>query len=336
MNGGQIATRGFLLQTLIALLDILDSPDQVKTLRLEPATDDDKTDFVVEYRDGRKKAVQVKSSQNQIGLPAAKAWARKLKMDLIADEYELCLIGPCSGDLTRRSDIAGVKLPVPKSLDVKAMFDQASHRLDLHFHRNRVNSGSPVFRELIIDGLIGRLSTYSTKGTPLDSSEWMAVFDSWTSAVREHALEVLKEQFGNGTLTDVDSLKEYSAQFDRAALQDSLRGCGDYKNFSAALTELVELLNTGRIRGEFVTKRRADFANPKWRDLLGSVYHEVRRLREWYSELVRLGHIDEATCTCNFPKHSIYADFEARKRNIINCMNELLQDANLPTIQGVS
>ena len=68
MNGGQVATRGFLLQTLIALLDTLGSLAQIKSLRLEPSTDEDKTDFVLEYTNGRKKAVQVKSSQNQIGL----------------------------------------------------------------------------------------------------------------------------------------------------------------------------------------------------------------------------------------------------------------------------
>ena len=78
------------------------------------------------------------------------------------------------------------------------------------------------------------------------------------------------------------------------------------------------------------------FANSNWKEQLRDVYHEVRGLREWYTELVRSGHIDESTCTCNFPKHSIYFDFEAKKRNIVDRLNELLRDAELPTIRGVS
>lgn len=336
MNGGQVATRGFLVQTLIALLDTLNSLDKIKTLRLEPSTDDDKTDFVLEYNDGRKKAVQVKSSQNQIGLPAVKKWASKLKADFVADEYELVLIGPVSGDLTKLDSVEGVKLPIPRSLDVKSMFEQASHRLDLYFHWNQMSSGSPVFRELVVDGLIGRLSAYSTAGTPLVGSELAKLFEGWANEVKQQVSHEIEKRFGNGTLTDVDAIKEYSAQFDRAALQDSLRGCGSYKKFSDALSELVELLNTGKMRGQVVTKRRADFANPEWKDILDVVYHEVRGLREWYTELVRSNQIDEATCSCNFHKQSVYAEFEAKKRRIIDRLNELLCDAKLPTIRGVS
>lgn len=127
MNGGQVATRGFLLQTLIALWDVLGDIDKVESMRLEPATEDDKTDLVIEYVGGRKKAVQVKSSQNQIGLPSVKKWVQKLKADLPADEYELRLIGPVSGDLAKVTDVDGVAIPTPKSLDVKGMFEQATH-----------------------------------------------------------------------------------------------------------------------------------------------------------------------------------------------------------------
>jgi hypothetical protein len=158
MNGGQVATRGFLIQTLIALLDVLDSLDKIKTIRLEPSTDDDKTDFVVEYKDGRKKAVQVKSSQNQIGTPAVKKWAAKLKADLSTDDYELVLVGPVSSELAKLNSVDGVTLPTPKSLDVRAMFEQASHRLDLYFHKSQTYSGSPMFRELVVEALIGNCS----------------------------------------------------------------------------------------------------------------------------------------------------------------------------------
>lgn len=39
-------------------------------------------------------------------------------------------------------------------------------------------------------------------------------------------------------------------------------------------------------------------------------------MREWYTEWVRWGQFDESTCACNFPKHSIYAEFETKKTSL--------------------
>jgi hypothetical protein len=333
MNGGQVATRGFLLQTLITVFEILDSLDRINSVRLEPSTDKDKTDFVIEYTDGRKKAVQVKSSQNQIGLPAVRKWARSLKSDLDADEYELILIGPCSGEVTKRTDTDGVKLPIPKSLDVEGMLQQASHRLDKYAHRNQMGNYSPICRELMVDALLGKLSAYSAAGSAMNISDLEEVFRDWQNEAEEKARQEVQRQFGDGTLTDLDALKEYSAHFDRAALQDSLNGCGSYKKFADALGELIELLNTGRVRGRFVAKRRADFANDKWRSGLGDVYHEVREMRELYTLLVRSGEIDEAACTCGFGHKSSHSNFETKKRMIVRRLNDVLADAGLPTIR---
>lgn len=333
MNGGQVATRGFLLQTLIALLDVLLNMDQIESLRLEPATNEDKTDFVIEYKDGRKKAVQVKSSKNQIGLASVKTWARNLRADLIADDYELCLIGPCSGEITKLLEVEGVKLPTPKSLDVKGMLEQASHRLDVYLHKTRLGVGSPTIRELIVEGLVGKLSAYSTSGSHITSDEMVNIFKEWIAFAEEQANQDVKKRYGDGTLTDVDALREYSAQFDRAAIQDSLRGCWNYRRFGESLGELIELLNTGKVGGQVVTKRRADFGCVKWRNGLTDVYHEVRRLRELYSSLVKTGEIDEATCGCKC-SHSVVEDFEDRKRRITLLLNGVLDDAGIPPIRG--
>lgn len=335
MNGGQIATRGFLLQTLVALLDILTDIEKVESLTLEPSTGDDKTDFVIRYVGGKTKAAQVKSSQNQIGLPAAKKWARKLKADFTADEYELCLIGPCSGDLSKASVVEGVKLPVPKSLDIAGMLEQACHRLDTYLNKNGIDSGSPAFRERMVEGLIGKLSAYSTAGIPITGTQVKEIFGDWRVAAEELAINDLKAKYGNGTLTDVDALKEYSAHFDRAALQDTLHGCWSYKRFAETLGELIELLNTGTVRGKFIAKRRSNFARQEWKDGLADVYHSVRELRECYTKLVRSGQIDEESCGCNCPA-DVVADFENRKRSIIVLLNRVLNDASLPSLKPLN
>jgi hypothetical protein len=130
-------------------------------------------------------------------------------------------------------------------------------------------------------------------------------------------------------------LKEYSAQFDRAALQDSLRSCGSYKKFAETLGDLISFLNTGSVQGRALTKRRADFNNPAWRKSLEALYHEVRGLRGLYTSLVRSGEIDEEKCTCEFRQHSMCQAFEAKKQAVIDRLNAVLTEANLPAIRGV-
>lgn len=197
-----------------------------------------------------------------------------------------------------------------------------------------MTTGSPLLREFIVEGLVGKLSAYSTSGTPLSRVELENVFREWVDSVEQHAIHDLKSKYGDGTLTDVDALKEYAAQFDRAALQDSLRNCWCYKRFGESLGELISVVNTGKVKGRFVTKRRADFGNQKWRAGLDNVYHEVRSLRELYSSLVRSGDIDEATCGCKCPQ-PIVVDFEDRKRRIVRLLNEVLVEAGIPSIRGI-
>jgi hypothetical protein len=157
----------------------------------------------------------------------------------------------------------------------------------------------------------------------------------WKQDAEQDALREIESASGDKGPSDVEALKEYSAQFDRAALQDSLRSCGSYKKFAEALGDLIGLLNTGAVQGRTLTKRRADFDNPAWRKSLETLYHEVRGLRGLYTGLVRSGEIDEEKCACGFRNHSMYHDFEAKKQEIIDQLNALLTEANLPKIRGV-
>jgi len=136
--------------------------------------------------------------------------------------------------------------------------------------------------------------------------------------------------------SDIEALKQYSAHFDRAALQDSLRSCGSYKKFAQALGDLISLVNTGAVEGRPVTKRRADFDSTKWRRSLEDLYHEIRGLRQLYSTLVKSGEIDEGKCTCGFHNHRMYQIFDRKKQEIIDRLNSMLCEANLAPIHGVS
>jgi len=162
-----------------------------------------------------------------------------------------------------------------------------------------------------------------------------ALLVQWKQDAEKEALTEIESASGYKSPSDIDALKEYRAQFDRAALQDSLRNCGSYKKFAEAMSDLISLLNTGAVQDQPLTKRRADFDSPEWRTSLETLYHQVRELRGLYTALVRSGEIDEEKCTCGFRNHSMSHDFEARKQTIIGQLNALLIEANLPPIQGV-
>lgn len=189
MNGGQVATRGFLLLTLMVILESFDSLEKIDTLQLEPNSVEEKTDILWLFKDGNKKAVQVKSSQNQLGLPDVKKWCASLKSDMTADQYELLLIGPASGPLAKTNYVDGVTVPIPKSLDIVGMIQQASHRLDNYFQRNYMGAVPPGIRELIVDGLIGKLITYSTAGTAISGNELETLFREWMLHVYPSAIQ---------------------------------------------------------------------------------------------------------------------------------------------------
>ncbi len=157
----------------------------------------------------------------------------------------------------------------------------------------------------------------------------------WRRDAEQEALREIESASGGTGPSDVDALKEYSAQFARAALQDALNRCGSYKKFAVSLCDLISLLNTGTVQGRTLTKRRADIDNPSWRMSLEALYHELRELRSLYTSHVRSGEIDEERCTCGFRQHSMYHDFEAKKQSVIDQLNAVLTEANLPAIRGV-
>ena len=76
--GGQAAHRGFLLQTLVCILDAVSENNDWIELTIEPNLESEKVDILFKYSDF-KKVIQVKSSQNQITIPKATAWADDLK-----------------------------------------------------------------------------------------------------------------------------------------------------------------------------------------------------------------------------------------------------------------
>jgi hypothetical protein len=120
MNGGINATRGYLYQYLICILDSFET--DWSSVIIEPDTTQDKVDILWLFKSDRKvfkKAVQVKSTQNKFWEPEVKSIAQDLKNYFSsADFYELVLIGHVSKpvlDYLKVSEKDGVKIPILKS-----------------------------------------------------------------------------------------------------------------------------------------------------------------------------------------------------------------------------
>lgn len=194
MSGGQTATRGFLLQTLVLLLGAFGKEDKNKTwvaVEIEPDTDDDKTDIRWHYSDETSKSVQVKSSQNQIGMASARDWAHSLSSEKAATTFELLLIGPCSGEVAKVEKIESVDVPPPKTLDVEGLFQQAAHGIDVYLETRNIRSLPVAIRELLVEGLVGKLMSYSTKGEKVSRQDFDDLLIAWVLSTLPSAVETI-------------------------------------------------------------------------------------------------------------------------------------------------
>src|SRR5207244_2803557 len=91
-RGGQIATRGLLVQILVALLDITKAEKPFIEITLEPNVGDDQFDFLWTDADGAH-AVQVKSTENIFYKKTVEDWANKLQQAGTNESYRLVLVG---------------------------------------------------------------------------------------------------------------------------------------------------------------------------------------------------------------------------------------------------
>lgn len=175
---GNAAIRGYLLQTIICLLDSLDIENKWDSIILEPIISSDKVDILFIYKD-KKKVIQVKSSQNQIGLSNAKKWAEELKNSISSDEYELILIGSTSQSVIDLNEHDAVVIKPPKVLDITSLIEQAAHKLDVYLNSNGYSSVPPFIREEFVYSIVTKLESYSTNGQQVSRSDFNKLLNNW-------------------------------------------------------------------------------------------------------------------------------------------------------------
>jgi hypothetical protein len=88
---GSSGIRGYLLQTIVTLLDTLTNESVWDSMAVEPNNESEKVDISWYMSGDLVKVTQVKSSQNQINIPNVREWASELENSCHASKYELIL-----------------------------------------------------------------------------------------------------------------------------------------------------------------------------------------------------------------------------------------------------
>lgn len=179
--GGKDGIRGYLIQSIIALLETLDDRSWLK-ITIESDSESEKVDIHWE-RPNSKRVVQVKSSKNQIGKADAEKWATDLKSSSAADEYELLLVGPCAQSVVEMGAFDGVRIPPPRVLDIEGLLGQAAHLLDKLLISEGLNRQSPYQREIIVGALTTRLSLNSAEARTLTRPGLIELLSDWISSI---------------------------------------------------------------------------------------------------------------------------------------------------------
>ena len=213
--GGKESIRGFLIQTLIVILDSLDRKDNWDSLIIEPNIGNEKVDVLWKYNQlNKRKVKQIKSSQNQINIRHVKKWAEELKSGISADSYELILIGPCSQSVIELKNHKGVSIPLPKNLDIISLIEQSSHRLDKYLSESGFEKIPPLIRENLIHSLVSKFETYSTIGEDVSRTDFNKILLEWIFSIYPNSINsTLQMQcdiiFDNLTFIGLPNLPNY-------------------------------------------------------------------------------------------------------------------------------
>lgn len=182
--GGNAGIRGYIIQTIICLLDALETDNNWLSVTLEPLDESEKVDIKWEYPNDVIKLSQVKSSENVIRHSAAKKWCEELETySPNASEYELILIGAPDEKLLNREDIGKVKIGEFKPLNTQFLIDQASTKIDGYYERKGKPKISSQVREIIVKALTLHFGTSSIVGSEINRIDFDNKLLDWISAI---------------------------------------------------------------------------------------------------------------------------------------------------------
>jgi hypothetical protein len=190
--GGQTGLRGYLIQSLIAVIDSFNDYDWTSII-IEPNIPGDKVDILWSYPN-KKKASQVKSSQNQITKSMCQLWVSELERCYTCDEYSLSLIGPVNSEVTSLGIISKTLIPTPNILNIDALLDQASNKFDKFLEQRSITKVPAFAREILIQSLVTKFENYSTSGKEITRLDFTKTFDNWILTIYPNSINKAAEE----------------------------------------------------------------------------------------------------------------------------------------------
>jgi len=214
--------RGYLVQTLVALLDSLTSGKEFIKLTLEPHLASERFDLLWEYAQGSR-AVQVKSSVNEFAETDVRRWAREMEASGLADEYCLCLVGRPSSAVAKLDHVDKVMVEI-RNLAPCVFRELAAHRLDGFLRMEGLTPGTSEDREMFADALTARLTEYSTKGAAISRADLVDLLRTWVREVPHGGQRIAVSRLFGGKNKGTDLL--FGRERELRALDAAWRGAG--------------------------------------------------------------------------------------------------------------
>jgi len=187
MGGGSVATRGLLVQTLLALLDVVQADQPFTEITLEPAIGDEQFDFV--WRDHADTyAIQVKSTTNMFEKPDVEKWAKKLEAARSTEHCRLMLVGLFHPSMERVTRVGNVAIE-RRNLDLPALIREAAHLLAGFLEAEEVNPGTASERERVVKALVTELELYATESRTLARDAFTGLLRQWIDSAPRKELK---------------------------------------------------------------------------------------------------------------------------------------------------
>lgn len=181
-DGGAVAIRGFAVQTLVALLDVLTAEPPITEITLEPKCGNDQFDFI--WSDGTKKcAKQVKSTQNSFTVPDVGNWATKMEKERTVEECSLVLVGSFPAAFNGLTSYGKVQIE-RHDFDFPILIEAANSGLEQFMEKERLPKVDNEPRKALVYALIARLEELSFTSRRYTRQSFCAQLCDWLAIAK--------------------------------------------------------------------------------------------------------------------------------------------------------
>jgi hypothetical protein len=191
---GQASLRGYLVQTIIAILESLENNDW-KSVCIEPNDEHEKVDIKWIYENDKKTVCQVKSSQNSISYSDADKWVKDLKSSTNdAQSYTLFLVGRLTDNLYKKVNTFEIIIKY-KELNMSSLNAEMLQLIDKFYSKKGKDKITYDIKDILANSLVTDFIKSSIVGQVILREEFDNKLLNWICAIEKMALQNPFAQF---------------------------------------------------------------------------------------------------------------------------------------------